>query len=281
MVVTLFEALDYAFFQRALLGGLLTAVATGMLGVFVVQRGLAYLGNGLAHASFGGLALGALIASLTSAQGILREPLWIALPFTLAVAAAIAYVRDRTRLSSDTAIGVFFAVSVALGILFLSLIPPDDNVIDVWHLLFGSILAVGPRELVFIAVMAAMTVAVLTATWGRLAYATFDEELAQSDGVRVRRLEYGLFLLAAVVVVVSAQVVGIILLAAYLIIPAASARLLSTSLLQMTVLAVVFGVATTVIGLFTSYLADVPSGAAIVLLQAALFAVAALISRRP
>ena len=281
MVVTLFEALDYAFFQRALLGGLLTAVATGMLGVFVVQRGLAYLGNGLAHASFGGLALGALIASLTSAQGILREPLWIALPFTLAVAAAIAYVRDRTRLSSDTAIGVFFAVSVALGILFLSLIPPDDNVIDVWHLLFGSILAVGPRELVFIAVMAAVTVAVLTATWGRLAYATFDEELAQSDGVRVRRLEYGLFLLAAVVVVVSAQVVGIILLAAYLIIPAASARLLSTSLLQMTVLAVVFGVATTVIGLFTSYLADVPSGAAIVLLQAALFAVAALISRRP
>ena len=281
MVVTLFEALDYAFFQRALLGGLLTAVATGMLGVFVVQRGLAYLGNGLAHASFGGLALGALIASLTSDQGILREPLWIALPFTLAVAAAIAYVRDRTRLSSDTAIGVFFAVSVALGILFLSLIPPDDNVIDVWHLLFGSILAVGPRELVFIAAMAAMTVAVLTATWGRLAYATFDEELAQSDGVRVRRLEYGLFLLAAVVVVVSAQVVGIILLAAYLIIPAASARLLSTSLLQMTVLAVVFGAATTVIGLFTSYLADVPSGAAIVLLQAALFAVAALISRRP
>ena len=281
MVTALLEALDYAFFQRALLGGILTAVATGILGVFVVQRGLAYLGNGLAHASFGGLALGALIASLTSAQGILREPLWIALPFTLAVAAAIAYVRDRTRLSSDTAIGVFFAVSVALGILFLSLIPPDDNVIDVWHLLFGSILAVGQRELVFIAVMAAVTVTVLTATWGRLAYATFDEELAQSDGVRVRRLEYGLFLLAAVVVVVSAQVVGIILLAAYLIIPAASARLLSTSLLQMTVLAVVFGVATTVIGLFTSYLADVPSGAAIVLLQAALFAVAALVSRRP
>lgn len=193
---------------------------------------------------------------------------------------SIAYVRDRTRLSSDTAIGVFFAVSVALGILFLSLIPPDENVIDVWHLLFGSILAVGPRELVFIAVMAAVTVAVLTATWGRLAYATFDEELAQSDGVRVRRLEYGLFILAAVAVVVSAQVVGIILLAAYLIIPAASARLLSISLLQMTALSVGIGVVTTVVGLLVSYLADVPSGATIVLLQAALFAATALLSRR-
>lgn len=280
MVATILEALNYAFFQRALLGGMLTAVATGMLGVFVVQRGLAYLGNGLAHASFGGLALGALVASLTSAQGVLREPLWIALPFTIVVAVSIAYVRDRTRLSSDTAIGVFFAVSVALGILFLSLIPPDENVIDVWHLLFGSILAVGPRELVFIAVMAAVTVAVLTATWGRLAYATFDEELAQSDGVRVRRLEYGLFILAAVAVVVSAQVVGIILLAAYLIIPAASARLLSISLLQMTALSVGIGVVTTVVGLLVSYLADVPSGATIVLLQAALFAATALLSRR-
>jgi zinc transport system permease protein len=280
MVITLLEALDYAFFQRALLGGILTAIATGILGVFVVQRGLAYLGNGLAHASFGGLALGALVASATSAQGVLREPLLIALPFTLAIAVAIAYVRDRTRLSSDTAIGVFFAVSVALGILFLSLIPPDENVIDVWHLLFGSILAVGERELVFIAAMTLVTVAAVAATWGQLAYATFDEELAQSDGVHVRALEYGLFVLAAVAVVVSAQVVGIILLAAYLIIPAASARLLSRSLLQMTVLAVVLGVITTVVGLFASYVADVPSGAAIVLLQAVVFAVAAVTSRR-
>jgi zinc transport system permease protein len=280
MVITLLEALDYAFFQRALLGGILTAIATGILGVFVVQRGLAYLGNGLAHASFGGLALGALVASATSAQGVLREPLLIALPFTLAIAVAIAYVRDRTRLSSDTAIGVFFAVSVALGILFLSLIPPDENVIDVWHLLFGSILAVGERELVFIAVMTLVTVAAVAATWGQLAYATFDEELAQSDGVHVRALEYGLFVLASVAVVVSAQVVGIILLAAYLIIPAASARLLSRSLLQMTVLAVVLGVITTVVGLFASYVADVPSGAAIVLLQAVVFAVAAVTSRR-
>lgn len=280
MVITLLEALDYAFFQRALLGGILTAIATGMLGVFVVQRGLAYLGNGLAHASFGGLALGALVASATSAQGLLREPLLVALPFTLAIALAIAYVRDRTKLSSDTAIGVFFAVSVALGILFLSLIPPDENVIDVWHLLFGSILAVGERELVFIAVMTLVTVTAVTATWGQLAYATFDEELAKSDGVHVRALEYSLFMLVAVAVVVSAQVVGIILLAAYLIIPAASARLLSRSLLQMTVLAVVLGVVTTVVGLFASYLADVPSGATIVLLQAVVFAVSAVASRR-
>ncbi|MDR9392404.1 MAG: metal ABC transporter permease [Trueperaceae bacterium] len=276
----LLEPLQYAFLQRALLGGAAIAMMTGLLGVFVVQRGLAFLGSGLAHASFGGIALGALVAYAVGGAGLLAQPLWVALPFTLAAALAIAWVRDRTDLSSDTAIGVFFAVAVALGVLFLSLIPPDANVVDVYHLLFGSILAVGPADLRIILVTATAVLALLILTWGRLAYATFDADLAAADGLPVRLLDYGLFAVAAVAVVVSAQVVGIVLMAAYLVIPAAAARLAARSLVAMSVGAVTIGVTTTLVGLFASYVADVPSGAAIILLQALVFGVAAVTSRR-
>lgn len=280
MTADLASMLDYAFMQRAFLGGAAIAVMSGLLGVFVVQRGLAFLGDGLAHASFGGIALGALVAYGTAASGVLAQPLWVALPFTLATALAIAWVRDRTALSSDTAIGVFFAVSVALGVLFLALIPPDRNVVDVWHLLFGSILAVGPEDLRIILVTSLLVTATLAWAWGQLAYATFDPELARTDGVRVRALEYGLFALAAVAVVVSAQVVGVVLMAAYLVIPAAAARLVSTSLAVMTAWSLLLGVGSTLLGLAASYLMDVPSGSTIILLQAAGFAVAASLPRR-
>ena len=276
----LLEPLQYAFLQRALLGGAAIAMMTGLLGVFVVQRGLAFLGDGLAHASFGGIALGALVAYAVGGSGLLAQPLWVALPFTLAAALAIAWVRDRTDLSSDTAIGVFFAVAVALGVLFLSLIPPDANVVDVYHLLFGSILAVGPADLRIILVTATAILALLILAWGRLAYATFDADLAAADGLPVRLLDYGLFAVAAVAVVVSAQVVGIVLMAAYLVIPAAAARLAARSLVAMSVGAVAIGVTTTLVGLFASYAADIPSGAAIILLQALVFGVAAITSHR-
>ena len=116
--------------------------------------------------------------------------------------------------------------------------------------------------------------------WSRLAYATFDPELAQADGVRVGRLEYALLTLSAVTVVASVKVVGVILMAAYLVIPAAAARLLSRSLATMTGLSVLIGLLSTVSGLITSYFLDVPSGSTIVLSQVACFVVAAVVSRR-
>jgi zinc transport system permease protein len=281
----LLDAFQFAFMQRALAAGLLIAVMAGLLGVFVVQRRLSFLGDGLAHAAFGGMGLGAFVIVATglagSGLGLLRHPLWIAIPFSLLAALAIAWTRNHTRLSSDTAIGVFFAVSVALGVLFFSLIPPDVNLgLSLMDLLFGSILGVTGPDLAVIATVAVVAVTVLLGAWGRLAYATFDEELAATDGVPVRALEYVLFGLAAVVIAVSSVVVGIILMAAYLVIPAASARLLARSLAQMTLLSVLFGVLSTAVGLALSYLVDVPSGSTIVLTQAALFLPAALLSRR-
>lgn len=264
--MNLLEPFAYSFMQHALLAGGLVSLAASLLGVFVVQRGLSFLGDGLAHAAFGGVALGLLVG--------VSQPLWVALPFTLAVSLAIAWVRERTSLSSDTAIGIFFAVSVALGVLFLSL--RQEYTVDAWSLLFGSILGVTRADLLTIAGVTLLSLLVLLPLWGRLAYATFDSELASTDGVRTKGLEYTLFALAALVIVASVKVVGVVLIAAFLVIPAAAARLVSRSLFTMTLLSVTFGLFSTLFGLIASYFLDVPSGSTIILTQAALFVVAAL-----
>src|SRR5690606_1428303 len=190
-------------------------------------------------------------------------------------------VSARTRLIFVTAIVVAFAGSLVLGVMFFSLIPPDTILgLSVMDLLFGSILGVRRVDLQVMLVVMGVSALVLLANWGALAYATFDEELAKADGVRTGPLELLLYLLAAVVVPVSAVVVGVILMAAYLVIPAATARLLATTLAQMTALSVALGAVATVGGLVLSFVLDVPSGATIVLVQAALFVPAAVFARR-
>jgi zinc transport system permease protein len=276
----LLDLFSFAFMQRALVAGLAIAVMAGILGTFIVQRGLAFLGDGLAHASFGGIALGALIAATTSNSGLLQQPLVIAVPFTILVALGIAFVRDHTKLASDTVIGVFFAVTVALAVLFISVIPPERSTVDVWSLLFGSILAVTRVDLLVILAVFVFGVLALLRLWPVLAYSTFDSQLAQTDGVNVRRLEYQLFMLAALITVVRAQVVGVVLMAAYLVIPAATARLLAHSLIGMTVRSVIVGLLSTASGLLLSFYLDVPSGSMIILSQAALFIAAAVFRRR-
>ncbi len=283
--MTLLEALSLPFLQRALVAGLLIAVSTGLLGVFVVQRRLSFLGDGLAHAAFGGMGIGAFVIVTTGLVGsglaLLRDPIWIAVPFSLLAAGGIYTMRRRTDLSSDTAIGVSFAVTVALGVMFFSLIPPDVNLgVSLMDLLFGSILGVRGPDLLMIMVVTLVACALTAVYWGRLAYATFDDELARSDGVDTARAELVLYLLAAVVIAVSAVVVGIILMAAYLVIPAATARLLVRTLAQMTVLTIALGIAATLLGLGASFLLDVPSGSTIVLVQALMFSAAA-ITRSP
>lgn len=264
-----FSAFQFPFMRYALVAGLCVALMGGSLGVFVVQRRMSFLGDGLAHAAFGGVALGLFLN--------LSQPLWIALPFALAVALGIAWLRDRTNLSSDTAIGIFFAVSVALGVLFISL--RRDYTVDAWTWLFGSILGVSRTDITIIISVTLLSLGLIAGLWGRLAYATFDEELAATDGVPVGRLEYLLLALAAVIIVVSVRVVGVILMAAYLVIPAAAARLLARSLFGMTLLSLSLGVLSTLLGLYASFVLDVPSGSTIVLTQAVLFILAALTAR--
>lgn len=253
------ELLTMPFMQRALIGGLLVGFLASYYGVFVVQRGLSFLGSGLAHAAFGGVALGLLLNT---------EPLWIAVPFTIIVAVGIAWVRDKTELGSDTAVGIFFAVSMALGVVFLFLRQRYTD--DAFTYLFGSILAVTNRDILFAAAVVLLTL-LLWPLWKRWAYATFDRELALTDRLPIVRDDYLLSVLIAITVVVSIKVVGIVLIAAFLVIPAATARLVSRTFHTMTMISVAVGMSSAVVGLILSYFLDIPSGAIIILVQAALF----------
>lgn len=264
----LFEALSLPFMWRALEAGVLVALFASYYGVFVVQRGLSFLGDGLAHAAFGGVALGILLG--------VEQPLWVAVPFTILVAAAIVWIQERTSLKWDTAIGILFPVSFALGIVFLSL--RQEYARDAFAILFGSILAVSHSDLWIARAVAAASLLTLP-LWGRWAYATVDRELARSDKLSTLRDDYILAIAIAVAVVVASKVVGVLLVGAFLVIPSATARLFAKRFSTMTLLSVALGVVSVVLGLLLSYQFDLPSGPTVILTQALFFTVG-LFTRR-
>lgn len=261
----LFEILTLPFMQRALIAGTFVGFLSSYYGVFIVQRGLGFLGSGLAHAAFGGVALGVLLD---------QEPLWIAVPFTIIVAIGITYVKDKTNLGGDTTIGIFFAVSMALGIIFIFLKRQYSS--DAFNYLFGSILSVTLADIIVPGILILVTI-ILSPFWKRWAYSTFDRELAEADRIPVQLDDYLLSVLIAVTIVVSIKVVGIVLIAAFLVIPPATSRLINKSFSTMTFTSLVIGVLTALIGLWISYYLDVPSGATIILIQASLFFIVMII----
>lgn len=275
---------------RGFTAGVIVGALCALIGVFVVQRGLSFIGDGLAHAAFGGIALALLVepyalgSSFVRARPELAKALaestsWIAIPFTVLVALGIAYVLRRGKLRGDVATGVFFAVSFALGVIFLGLRPTTARPVHVETILFGSILAISPSDLATVAVVAAVTFVVFAAAWSRLAYATFDPELAALSGVPVAALDYLLLAMTALVVVVAVKTVGVVLVSAFVVIPAATARMLGRRLAVVAGIAMAIGAAGSAVGLIGSYHANVASGAAIILTLGAAFGVA-LMARR-
>jgi len=264
----MFEIFKEPFMQSALAAGIMIGILTGFYGVFVVQRSLSFLGNGLAYAAFSGIALALLLG---------QEPIWVSLPFTILVALGIIWLQDRTKLSADTAIGIFFAVSMALGVVFISL--AHTYSVDSFNYLFGSILTVNNTDLIVTAVLLLVSV-LMWPLWGHWAYSTFDRELALADRVPVKRYDYILSILIAVTVVVATKIVGVVLIASFLVIPAATASLIAKSFTSMTVISILLGVITTFAGLMVSYWVDMPSGAMMILAQAILFFIAMLFQRK-
>lgn len=256
----MFDFLLLPFMQRALAAGILTGFLGSYYGVFVVQRKMSFLGSGLAHAAFGGVALGLLLET---------QPILVALPFTLIASILITYVKENTDLSIDTSIGILFAVSVALGIIFISL--NTRYTADAFSYLFGSILTVTYTDLYLTIGLTVLTIITIFNCWSRWAYATFDQELAKTDRHKVNKYNYLLSVLISITIVVAIKLVGIILIAAFLVIPAAAARLISGTFLKMTITAIIIGVMSSVIGLPASFWLDLPSGATIILSQAIIF----------
>lgn len=263
------EILSYDFMQRALLASLIIGFLGSYFGVFVVQRKMSFLGSGLSHAAFGGVALGLLLQT---------EPLYLAIPFTVLSAVLIIYLRDKTKLSTDTTIGIIFSVTVALGVVFLSI--KDTYSADAYSYLFGSILSVASNDIWTASILAIITLILGYKYWSSWTYATFDKEFAVTDKIPVKRHDYILSILLSITIVTSIKVVGMLLISAYLVLPAAIARLISKTFFQMTLYSIIIGILSSVAGIFISYFLDLPSGAVIILLQSLIFLIASIIYRK-
>ena len=264
----MFEALQHDFMRNALLAGLLSAVACGIIGTYVVAKRMVSISGGISHSAFGGIGLGYYL-------GI--NPVVGALFFTIAAALGTGLVVKRTRLPEDTAIGILWAMGMAIGILFIGLTPGYAP--GLFSYLFGDILLVSPSDLILMLALDAVILAVVIAFYKEFLALSFDEEFGTVSGVPVEKLYLLLLCLIALTVVVLIRVVGIILVIALLTIPAALARQFTHDLRKIMVLAVVFGAVFTFGGLWLSYAFDVASGATIILLSGTVFLAALGLSR--
>lgn len=263
------EVLGYAFMQRALLAGTVIGAVCAVIGVYVVLKGMSFIGAGIAHASFGGVALGFLL-------GV--NPVLAAVVFCMATGWGIGLVARRTRVREDTAVGIFFASTMAVGILVIGLL--QGYTVDLFGYLFGSILAVGRADLVITLALGTAVLALVTVFYKELMFVTFDSDMAAVTGVPAEKIYFLLISLVALTVVISIKVVGTVLVSALLVTPAAAAYQLTEKFGRMMATAVALGVGSTVGGLLLSYKLDTASGATIVLLSTAMFLAAAALSPR-
>jgi ABC-type Mn2+/Zn2+ transport system permease subunit len=261
------EPLGFAFFTRALLAGVVIGALCGAIGVFVVLRRMSYIGHGLAHSVVGGVAV-ALVLDV--------DMYWGAAAATLVSAVLIDRIARRHGLHADAAIGIVTTATFAVGVAVISTTLAVR--VNLESLLFGNVLGLRQGDVV-LALAVAVGVALLLLTFYKsLVFVLFDPTVASAQGVRVAATETVFNLLVCGVVVASVRVLGVLLIAAAVVVPAAFARLLCTSFHRMLAVSTVTGAAVSVVGLFVSYHADVPSGPAVVLTGTTLFALAALVT---
>lgn len=262
MIDAILDPLQFGFFVRALVASTLVGVVCAVVGTYVVLRGIAFIGDAIAHAGFPGVV----------AAYLLQIPFYLgAAVAAVTTALAIGFVTRRAGIRQDTAIGVLFAGTFALGVFMFSTI--RGYVADLFSFLFGNVLAIGPTDLVALVALGLGVIAVVAALWKELLFATFDPLGAAASGIRVSWLEYLFLALVAVTIVVSLQAVGIILVVAMLVTPAATAQMLTVRFTRLMATAAGVGVLSAVTGLYLSYWLNVASGATIVLVQTGLFVV--------
>ncbi len=261
------ELLTYDFIQRSLLAAALVGGLCSAIGVFVVLRGLAFVGAGTSHAAFAGVALGYLMG---------WPPLGLAVVFGLATVWVTGWMEEQGRMKLDVSIGILYTTTMALAILFIGLMKTYNA--EVYGYLFGSVLSVTPEELAIIAALSVLVLSLLLLFAKELYFIAFDQEMAEASGIPARRVYFLLLTLVALTVVVALKTVGAILVFAMILIPASTAYQLTHSLRTLTWYSVLIGVTTAVTGVLISSAWDVPSGPAIVLLATSVFFLSVLLS---
>ncbi|CAL9409425.1 metal ABC transporter permease [Streptomyces sp. enrichment culture] len=262
------EILDHAFMQRALLAAVLVGITAPAVGIHLVQRRQALMGDGIGHVAMTGVGLGFLMSA---------NPVWVAGAVSIAGAVLMELIRMYGRTRGDIALALLFYGGMAGGVLLTSLSPDGSNA-NLVSYLFGSLATVSQEDVVAICVLAAFVVAVSLGLRRQLFAVSQDEEFARVTGLPVRALNLLVAVTAAVTVTVAMRVVGLLLVSALMVVPVAAAQQLTRSFRATFAVAVLIGTAVSLAGTVTTYYQDVPPGATIVLLAIAVFVVFALLA---
>ena len=260
VALDLFAPYDFAFFQRGMLAATLAGALCGVLGVFVVLRGMSYIGHGLSHAVFGGAAASAVM----SINFFVGAGIWGIVSGVL-----IGRIARQKILGADAAIGIVTTASFAGGIALLNRYGQARKSIEA--VLFGSVLGVSWQDIAAISAVTFVVLAVVLLVYRSLLYATFDPQVAVVSGERVTLIEVMLMVMLSATILVTMRVIGTLLISALLVIPAATARMITNSFARMLLLAPILGAVSCFVGMNLAYHLDTSAGATIILVSAAGF----------
>ncbi len=254
MIQSFYEGLlNYQFLQYALLTSILVGLASGVIGAFIILRGMSLMGDAISHAVLPGVAISYMFG-FSYIVG--------ATAFGMLTAGIIGFLTQRSRLKNDTAIGIVFSSFFALGIILISF---AQSATDLYHILFGNVLAVRESDLQMTAIVSGIVLLFIFIFYKELKITSFDPMMAKAYGLNTTLIHHVLMFFLTLVAVVSLQTVGTILVIAMLITPAATAYLLTNNLAKMIILSATIGVLSAIVGVFFSFSYNWPSGATIVL----------------
>ncbi|MGO1468742.1 MAG: metal ABC transporter permease [Tissierella sp.] len=260
------DLMVYEFLQKALITSVIVGIVCGVIGSFIVLRGMALMGDAISHAVLPGVAIsymldinyfyGAVVVGILSSLGI-------------------SAISQNSRVKNDASIGIVFSAAFAIGII---LITKAQSATDLTQILFGNVLHARSSDMWITIVVAAIVLLVVTLFFKELLVSSFDETMAEVYGLKTRQIHYGIMVLLTLVTVASLQTVGVILVVSMLITPASTAYLLTNKLSTMIVLSSIFGALSSVVGIYFSYIKDLPSGPVIALAATAFFIIVLIFS---
>ncbi len=262
MIATLFEPFGYSFFNNGLAVATLAGALCGLLGVFVVLRGMSYIGHGLSHAVFGGAAASAVVGI----NYFIGAGIWAVVSGVL-----IGRIARRRIIGADAAIGVVTTASFAIGLALLNRYGQAKKSIEA--VLFGSVLGVQPTDIWAVAIVAVLVALLIVAFYRRLLFATFDPDVAQVTGVKVAWVEALVMMMLSLTILVTMRVIGTLLISALLVIPAATSRMLTNSFARMLWISPVLGAVSGFVGMNAAYHLDTSASATVILVAAIGFVV--------
>ena len=254
------ELLRYTFFQNALIGSLLTAIACGIVGTYVVSRRLVFISGGITHASFGGLGLGFYLG---------LNPILMAMAFSVLSAFCVEWASRTQEVREDSAIAGIWSLGMALGVIFIFLTPGYAPNLSAY--LFGNILTISFSDIGWILGLVILLVIMFSLFFREIVYVAFDRDFALTQGLPVRLIEYAMMCFIAITIVLSIRLVGIMLLISLLTLPQITMNLFTSDFRKIMIGSAIIGFLGCVCGLVLSYYLNVPSGAFIILFLVLLF----------